>query len=413
MFIAMNRFQVIPGEEAAFEDVWVGGNGRYLILHLRRLNKLAVFDVSAAKVVQYLPAPVDTVLGAAGADKLVVIARGKKTIERWSLLTFEKEVTAPLPVDFPIDRVALGSGSYGPILVWGETKSSALLDLDTLKKVAIPLGEMVSGRVSPHELRIEAAPDGSAFAFWSRRQHTDEPSKFTVMRLDGGKPTMKAGLSRRKPCLASVDGGPVFTGEGNVYSGDMQPLPAPELKDATLLPVGSSYVVAARWEGEEKKARLAVHFMRDLKPAFPIGDVEELDGLVTDRTDPAEFSYDKRIQLVPSANVLLTLPATNDRVVIRRLDAALKKSGGEYLFVTSVPNRQASAGATYAYQIEVKAKSKDVTFELDSGPKGMTVSKTGTLTWDVPADPSEAAVIVAITDGNKQKLYHSFTIRVR
>ena len=98
---------------ATFEDVWVGGNGRYLIFHLRRLNKLAVFDVSAAKVIQYLPAPVDTVLGAAGADKLVLIAREKKTIERWTLVTFEKEVTAPLPVDFPVDRVASGAGRSG------------------------------------------------------------------------------------------------------------------------------------------------------------------------------------------------------------------------------------------------------------------------------------------------------------
>ena len=245
--------------------------------------------------------------------------------------------------------------------MWGEQRNSALLDLDTLKKIAIPLGDSVSGRVAPHEPESRPLRTAARSPCGAWKQHTDEPSKFTVLRLDGDKPTVKAGLSLRKPCMASIDGGPVFTGEGNVYTGDMQPIPVPELKDATLLPVGSSYVVAARWEGAEKKARFAVHFMRDLKLAFPIGDVEELDGLITDRTDPADFSYDKRIQFVPSANVLLTLPATNDRIVIRRLDveAALKKSAGDYLFVESVPKRQATGGTTYTYQIEVKAKSEE------------------------------------------------------
>lgn len=217
------------------------------------------------------------------------------------------------------------------------------------------------------------------------------------------------------PCLASADGGPVFTGEGNVYTADMQPIPAPELKGATLLPVGTSYVVAARWEGAERKARLAAHFMKDFKEAFPIGPVEELDGQLIDRTDPALFSYDKRIHFVPSANVVLTLPATNDRVVIRKfdVDAALAKSAGGYLFVSSTPVRQASPGATYAHPVEVKAKNKEVAFELDSGPKGMTVSKAGLLTWDVPPGATDGAVIVSVTDGKGQKLCHSFTVRVR
>jgi hypothetical protein len=206
-----------------------------------------------------------------------------------------------------------------------------------------------------------------------------------------------------------------LTGEGNVYSAEMQAIPAPQLRDATLLPVGTSYVVAARWEGADSKARLTVYFMNTLKEAFPLGEAEELDKLIIDKSDPSAFSYDKRIQFVPAANVLLTLPATNDRIVIRRIDvdAALKKSGVDYLFVSSIPVRRALKDTRYTYQISVRSKRKEVTLELDSGPTGMALSKAGLLTWDVPADGKDAAVIVSIRDSTGHRIFHSFTINVK
>jgi len=84
--------------------------------------------------------------------------------------------------------------------------------------------------------------------------------------------------------------------------------------------------------------------LNSLKEAFPLGDLEELDKYQVNSTDPAPFSYDKRIQFVSSVNVLLPLPATSDRIVIRKVDvaAALKKSWAEYLFVSSSPIRQAA-----------------------------------------------------------------------
>jgi hypothetical protein len=264
-------------------------------------------------------------------------------------------------------------------------------------------------------MRIEAAADGSAFTMWSRKQHTDEPSKFAVLRIEGDRPVIKHGLSKLKPCFASVDGGPLVTGEGNVYSSEGQQIPAPQFRDATLLPIGSSYLVAARWEGEERKARISVYFLNSLKEAFPIGEVEELDKLTIDRSDPSSFSYDKRIQFVPSANALLTLPPSNDRIVIRKVDvaAALKKSGADYLFVSSSPTRQAFKSTTYSYQIVVRSNHKDIQMDLDSGPNGMALSKTGRLTWEVPSDAKDAAIIFSIRDGLGQKIFHSFTIAVK
>ena len=401
---------------AGIEQIVVGGGGRYLILHLKRLNKFAVFDVSAAKVIQYLPAPVGDFLYAAGANKLVVVLPDKKLIERWSLDTFEKETSVPLPVTFAPGRAAMGSQSAGPLLL-SAPDGAALIDLETLKKMNIPLDKEINAELEVHVRQIEAAPDGSAFTCWWRRSPTEDPSRFGLLRWAVSPKVDRSGFSKMAPCFASIDGGPVFTCDGNVYTADLKPIPVPAFKGATLLPVQNSYVIVARWEGAPRKTRLAVHFMSDFKEAFTLEGIDELDGLETNAGGTSPFTYDKRIHFVPSANVFVTIPATNDQVVLHKLNVeeALKKSAVEYLFVTSVPVREASKGTAYNYQIAVKAKRDKLVFNLDSGPEGMSLSKSGRLTWKVPADfaDAEAAVIVSIADSAGQKIFHSFTIRCR
>ena len=119
---------------------------------------------------------------------------------------------------------------------------------------------------------------------------------------------------------------------------------------------------------------------------------------------------------MPSANVLLTIPSANDRIVIHKIDveAALKQSKVDYLFVTSVPVRQAAQGKEYNYRIEAKERAP-AEFSLETGPEGMKLSRIGQLSWHVPSDyaEAEAAVIIAIRTPSGQKIYHSFVIKVQ
>lgn len=401
----------LPG---AIDQLAVGGGGRFLILHLKRLDKLAIFDVSQAKVVHYMPAPAEDFLFQASAEKLVVIIPSKKVLERWSLRTLEKERSVPMPVSFAPARAALGSASSGPLLLWGPLYDTALVDLDTLKKVEVR-DLRIPGNLDTHGLMIEASPDGSAFISWNRRQRGEDPAQFRLLRIRGDTAVLRTGLAEEAPAHASIADGPVFTCDGRVYTADLKPIAAKGLAGATLVPVGNSYVLAARWEGPTRKTRLAVHFMSDLAEAFTIGDVTELDGTVTDKTDPAAFTWEKRLHFVPSAQLLVTIPATNDRLVLRKLDVekALKEAKTQYLYVSSLPPRQALKGSTFTYQIEVKSSGK-VEFALDDGPRGMTLSKTGKLAWDIPADIAEreAAVIVSIVGDSGRKIFHAFTVRL-
>ena len=76
----------------------------------------------------------------------------------------------------------------------------------------------------------------------------------------------------------------------------------------------------------------------------PVARPEVMEGLNAPQGWYQEaIGLDKRLFLIPDAKVLVTLPRTNDEVVLYRfdLDEALEKSGLDYLLVTSQPPREA------------------------------------------------------------------------
>src|SRR5262249_50205088 len=79
----------------SFAQVRTGGGGRYLVFHLKKAKKLAIFDVTAVKVVKEIELPTEDVVYGCGRDKLMIVLAGQKLIRRYSLRTFEREKTAP------------------------------------------------------------------------------------------------------------------------------------------------------------------------------------------------------------------------------------------------------------------------------------------------------------------------------
>ena len=66
---------------APVRNVAVGGGGRYFILHLPKLQQLAVFDVNEAKITHSIPVTADKVQFAAGLEKLIVVSPDKDVID--------------------------------------------------------------------------------------------------------------------------------------------------------------------------------------------------------------------------------------------------------------------------------------------------------------------------------------------
>ena len=76
-----------------FSDVVAAGGGRYLVFQLPKLKKLAIFDMTKAKVTKYIPLEEDQAVYGAGLEKVVIGLPIKGVLQRWSLETGELEAT--------------------------------------------------------------------------------------------------------------------------------------------------------------------------------------------------------------------------------------------------------------------------------------------------------------------------------
>lgn len=149
---------------SAIGDLAVGGDGRFLVLFLPKIHKLALFDIGAARVVKYIPVEEDDVKFAAGRDKLVLFLPKSNVLQRWSLETFERERSMQMPIREQATTLAMGSSSQGPLLV-GTLSRVAFLDLQTFKILDIQMPDnrpmaMVEGT------RVRASGDGKVFGVW-------------------------------------------------------------------------------------------------------------------------------------------------------------------------------------------------------------------------------------------------------
>ncbi len=401
---ALTDDKVVKKLPDIFTDVVVGGGGRYLIFHLAKLKKLAVFDVNEARITKYIPLAEDDVTFTAGLDCVVIGLKQANRLERWSLTTFELEKSSPPPFNETITGVLMGCASKGPLVVNG-----FLLDLATFKMLPI-LSDKGSERPLGSALGRFASGDGTVFGSWKSNQSPVETSTFVyeggvVKRYEGGE-LMHA--------IPGPDGRSVYTAKGVVSS----TLNRGDRDDATygycLPALRGDYFLSLSSANAGKGGGFTV-YLRGLKQ--PVAKLDKAEhGLTFDGWDREGFGPWKRVFLVPDAKVIAVLPPSNDQVVLHKFDAdaALEKSGLDYLIVTSRPPAEVKAGTNFTYPIKIKANDKKVTFRLDNGPKGMAVSATGVVTWPAPADASEVKqeVILTVRTETGQEVFHVFTVQV-
>lgn len=420
----------LPGSVA---DVCVGGGGRFLLIAMPQEKQVAVFDASQAKVVKYLAIAGDNPRIAAGMDKLFVADRSTGVIQRFSLRTFEKELTAPLPA-IPgrgqVDALVTGSAAAGPILVGITEKekgrgSAMFLDPVTLKEVTPDFGE---GRrfpgLTPYLARASA--DGRTFAIHDG--HGGEPHALKVITFLGTKARL-AGEVWPAPASIGVpnaDGSLIYTGHG-VYTPDLKAAGADQGVNALPARHGGFAIrlqPAAAPSGIKAKGKappasiVTFHLARDDRPLARLDNVEGIhhEG-VSYGSSQDRINHDKRVHWIPDAKLLVTIPDTNNRLCLYQidLDAAMAKSDIDYLYVTSNPPPVAVKGSTYTYPMVVKSKKGGAKVKLESGPAGMKIGADLKLTWAVPADfdQAETNVLLTVSDATGQEIFHNFRIAVR
>ena len=130
----------------------------------------------------------------------------------------------------------------------------------------------------------------------------------------------------------------------------------------------------------------AVYLAGETQPLLTLRDLARPDAAARGVPNRDRLALDKRaVYLVPGGKLLALLPERQDSIVIRRFDPEeeLQRSGRDYLVVQSVPPGSVAVGQKFQYQVVVKAKDDKVSYRLDSGPEGMTVSPAA---WCVGRD---------------------------
>ena len=226
--------------------------------------------------------------------------------------------------------------------------------------------------------------------------------------------------------VPGADSRVVFTGEGGLYSDELKAIQRTRPEKPFSLPsAASSYYFDlshsqsagdARTPGPGVAPWCNVYAVGNSSPLFSIGRLDEMstEGEAFAKND---FTADKRYLFLPSARLFVTIPRSDDRLVLRRVDVieSLQKSGANYLFITSSSPRVASWRHPNSYQITAESRKGGLKFELNAGPKGMAVSPEGKVTWVVPAEHDGSrptTVIISITDASGQVILHTFDLRV-
>lgn len=412
--VAAGKTVDLPGKVGA---VAVGGAGRFVCLYIPTERKVAVFDATLQKVVKYLPVPAERVLLAAGAEKVFVVIPDERVVQRWDLKTLEKDKTAELDGKGVITAARVGSAAAGPLWVVEGTQLTAV---DTATFRAIELKVDVPALPGVGEGLCVSA-DGTTLGSWDFGR---SPSGFTVFRLSGQSLRVHEKGDSVGHLTPGPDGRVIHTGVGR-FAPDGTVIGQRDGEAFGRAPQGVAYSFPAA-EGGSVYVNLTLGRHdppepRSLCVRWADGQkVADMVGVPLDKLDVWDrelIGNDLRFSLIPSAKVLVVLAPTNDKLQLYPfdLDAALEKSGKDYLLVEPLPPTPAVRGETFAQALAVRSKKGGVKVKLESGPAGMTVTPEGRFEWAVPGDfaDQETKILLTVSDASGREVLHSFKLSVR
>ncbi len=331
--------RMLPSEAA---DMVVGGAGRYLVLNLPAARRLSVFDVNAAQFVGSIQVKEEDVHFAAGLEDLVVLQNATRTMERYSLKTLKCEASVALPVKGVIRSVAMGSASRGPLLVhWSvgvqELDRATFTLIDPIRMRVREANVQVNGILGSSYrdlVHLRASANGRTFGMWCT---THSPTGVGVIIASGPAAQAYYAHTSVGHVLPGPDGLSLFTAHGTC-----QPqvgLTQNEMTQGSpVLPAvhGEMYLRIGT-EGDKGQRTTRPNHPTNRLPAAATGVILNVCSAGRDRPSarladvdalpPLEewlkhdFTFDKRVHLIPDARLVITIPISNDRLVLYRYGA--------------------------------------------------------------------------------------------
>lgn len=308
---------ILPAPAAA---VSVGGNGRYIVMHIPTKNQLICFDASQGKTfIGGDPLNGGNHLLAAGQNQLVVLGPNN-ILSVYDLPSLQRRYDTSGPrLTFGVASIAMGSATNGPMLACDVHGNAALMDigLNGATVVEGSQGNIGGDMTTP----VRASANGKLFlrggfsngsktllvTEWARKWKTTSSDVCASYPSADGKYVFGYGMIVRDngQIVGSRAGGP---GNSVWY--------VPAVSGTHFLRLGETK------DGNKQAVTISVH-KNHLNPekekAISLGVLPEMEGLVEwffGRTVP----LDQHLFLIPEAKMLVVLNAKKDKLTMRKVD---------------------------------------------------------------------------------------------
>jgi hypothetical protein len=406
--------KVVVDLDEPYSRFCAAGDGRYLIFHLKQSKKLLLFDIFQAAVTKTIDCPGEDIMLAGGKEKLIVVVPAQMLAHCYSVPGLVREKSVPLG-NMPVPKyVLLGCCSKGPLIFWGGGPV-VFWDLNRLSPIAMR-GEVPSGdAMYNHMMSISA--DGQTFCFWLEGI---SGQRFNAYHIAGNTLThlvTPGDYSHAGRWLKPNADGSFFIRDGTeLFSANLKPIASERFAGLAMQPTEDPrFFVAATFPQGKLGEDVWICSFGGLDKIFNVKDVGSLRYNSSGNEDGHQ-ALQSRMRYFPDRGLLVTLPG-NDRqirVLVADVKSHFAAHDADYLFVISLPPVTAVVGKPYSYQLETLTNAKKVTFNLESGPDGMTVDARGQVQWTPKSRPAGSVehIVLAARSDNGREAFQSFEVSI-
>lgn len=411
----------LPGEA---DGCAIGGFGRYLLLSFHQLQKVGVFDLRAGKILKYLNVDGDKFSVAGGATQFVIVNHTNLKLEAWKYDSLEQpRLQNTLTIDNrkKILGAVMGFAADGPL---GITLSRTnyddqsgfvdLFDVATLAPLEYAVDWKGHSRINFAEsdaYSVTASPDGKSFNV-ARNGNVD------TMTYDGTSLALKTretstrSRSGDSSALMSLDGAATFTNR-QVTRGDGRTFMVQPRGGGTLLSTypGRYWLTTTNIEENGEHRMQMEFFLTEHSQSF--GSLRMKSLPLPFRASSLKIGNQKSIFYNSDEKTLVVIHADRRTIFVKRLDCddMVKKSETPVLYITSEPPREFVPGQKLEYVMQALSNRGGVTYQLEAGPAGMTVSPQGKCEWTPSLEVlSRQTAIVVVKDQVGTQVFHNITL---
>ena len=412
-------------------DVSIGGDGRYLVLHLKLRQKLAVIDLANVRLNGFIPLETNDITFSAGRSAVIIVSGEDKTVQRWNLNTLAFEHAASIANIGMTDdvrrngnnqarrmsiRMGSGADDIAVLQIADQTTSQVFaLDAQTLQKVEFP----AQPDTYQSHLLFDSSCAMSGDGFELVPFESTAPNHVRVVIRHGLKYETHVCQSAFRSQQQHVD----FVRSSNMVAAGKSGIPAAPLLDnyAILrspsqgpdLQIGESEASSPQPTSAAMNAAPIYLLDRDGRRLCKLKNIEDSRPLAGDTIQ--QLRSGQIAWFCPQYQLLATLSPARSSVQFWPLETERHLSAIEDLLsVESSAPLRAVPGLKYEYSLRVRSSEQERTFAVETGPEGMEVDATGRIQWSVPDDPGSAEnpVVISISTPRGTKIRHTFSVLI-